>query len=104
MTESAWKRLVIEIAESNQWQWMHVRPARTNRPNVWKTPIDGPLGTGWPDLTLVRGGRWIVAELKADDGRLTDEQNRVLLALWGAGAEMFVWRPRDVEHVREVLA
>jgi hypothetical protein len=103
MNESAFKRRVVALALQYGWEWMHVRPARTNRPGVWKTPTDGTLGAGWPDLILVRGRRIIAAELKAEDGVVSAEQSRVLEHLSDAGVETHIWRPSLWEWVVTAL-
>jgi hypothetical protein len=56
------------------WKHVHVRKGRTK--DSWATSTSGELGKGWPDLVLVRerDRRLIFAELKADDGKLTDQQ------------------------------
>jgi hypothetical protein len=48
--------------------------------------------------------RLIFAELKAADGRLTALQRLVITGLRQAGQRVFVWRPEDLDEVREVLA
>jgi len=70
---------------------MHSRPARSHR--GCRTPIIGDVG--YPDLTLCRDGRLIFAELKAERGRLSDEQARWLQDLAATRAEVVVWRPSD---------
>jgi chorismate mutase len=51
----------------------------------------------------VRRDRWVVAELKAEGGKATDDQIRVLAVLARAGAETFVWRPSDWDSIVAVL-
>jgi hypothetical protein len=104
MTESEYKRRIVAAALQYGWEWMHVRPARTNRPGVWKTPTDGTLGAGWPDLILARGSRLVAVEVKTDDGVVSTEQHRVLSVLEIAGVETHVWRPRDWETVVMMLS
>ena len=43
------------------------------------------MGTGWPDLVLVKGGRILFVELKAEKGVLTEEQKQVLMLLQHVG-------------------
>ncbi len=59
---------------------------------------------GWPDLTLIRPPRIVLAELKAEKGRVSEEQRR-WLGMLGAcpGVETFLWRPSDLERVAEIL-
>lgn len=88
------------------WEHASFRPAQTS--HGWRTPVTGELGKGWPDLTLVRARdrRLVFAELKADDGVLSPDQEHVLESLrslaggfGGAGArvDVVVWRPRDLD-------
>ena len=108
MTEAEFQGLVTEAAELLGWRWAHFRPAKTA--HGWRTPVSGPLGAGWPDLVLVRerDGRMILAELKADSGKLGPDQSEVMAYLrrierlhgWLSVA---VWRPRDFDRVIEVL-
>lgn len=100
VTERDWLRQVTELAELLGWSWAHFRPARTE--HGWRTPVSGPLGAGFPDLVLVRGRRLILAELKAQDGRLSPDQRNVLDLLRGA-AEVHVWRPADLPLVADLL-
>lgn len=63
---------------------------------------------GFPDLTLVRGGRLIFAELKTERGKTTDEQDAWLEDLGAveletydtdpleAAVRVFLWRPSDL--------
>ena len=59
---------------------------------------------GWPDLVCLRGDRCLVAELKSATGLLTPAQ-QTWLAAWRriVGAEVYVWRPEDLERALEVL-
>ena len=99
-SEADFMRTVTELAELFGWSWVHFRPARTA--HGWRTPVSGPMGTGWPDLLMVRGKRLIVAELKRDGGKPTPEQVRVL-DLLGVAAEAYVWRPADWSAVEAAL-
>ena len=113
-------RQVTDLAEIYGWSWVHFRPAQTSK--GWRTPVSGPLGKGWVDLLMVRerDQRLVFAELKADNGKLSPEQERVsavLQAVVGgpqpypnggyAGpprAEVHVWHPADFDRIVTVLA
>jgi hypothetical protein len=79
------------------WEWVHFRPAQTSR--GWRTPVQGPLGKGWPDLEMVRerDSGHIYVELKTEVGRLSPEQREVHRVL-GRIHEVYVWRPADLDN------
>ena len=98
-TEAAFQARLIEYAISRGWEWMHIGRTGKYSPNGAK----GTLGTGWPDLTLVRGTRLIFAELKSQRAPIPGpEQQKVLLILSDA-AEVYHWRPSDWPMILEVL-
>jgi hypothetical protein len=98
VTESDLLRAVTDMAAIYGWEWVHFRPAQTSR--GWRTPVQGPLGKGWPDLVLVHPskGRLLFAELKSDTGSLSPAQVYVHSIL-----PVHVWRPRDLDAIAEVL-
>ena len=58
--------------------------------------------SGFPDLVLVRE-RVVWAELKAEDGKQTNEQVDWQNGLQAADAEYYLWRPTDWPEIMEVL-
>ena len=101
-TEADWQRTVTELATRLGWRVMHVR--RTiGKGRRWTT---GTSVVGWPDLTLWHEQRQLLvfAELKADDGKVTPEQEEVLGSLLRAGQQAHVWRPRDFDDVMATLS
>lgn len=104
LNETQFTHQVVELAVLLGWQFVHFRPAQTRR-GTWVTPVQGPLGKGWPDLFMIRtrDRRVLAAELKAQAGYASPEQTHVLAQLEAAGIETHVWRPRDIEQVAEVL-
>jgi hypothetical protein len=58
---------------------------------------------GYPDITAVRRDRILFIELKAEKGRLSEEQGAWLADLGAAGAEAFCWRPSDWPAIEETL-
>lgn len=90
LTEKAWMAQVIELARYTGWRcyhpWLSIRSER-----------------GFPDLTMVRPGRLIFAELKTDKGKLTEKQEEWLMALREAGAEAYIWRPAQWDEVVAIL-
>jgi hypothetical protein len=60
--------------------------------------------SGFPDLTLTKGGRLIFAELKVGYRKLTPAQADWMYVLrMVPGVEVYVWRPRDFEQIISVL-
>lgn len=89
--------MVGELAAMLGWAWLHIRPAQTS--HGWRTPIEGPLGKGWPDMVLVNPirRRTLAVEIKrqVDDG-LSPDQQYVHRVLEEAGWTVRVWRPTDL--------
>jgi hypothetical protein len=96
------QRQITDLATMFGWAWLHIRPGlRAN--GRWYVPVEGLLGKGWPDLTLVRGGRLVFAELKRQtDDAITPEQDFVLGLLRlldyrpEPSIEVHIWRPSDL--------
>ena len=101
LSEKDWQSRVIDAAKLFGWRYAHFRPARTAQ--GWRTAMSGH--PGFPDLVLTKGLRIIFAELKAEDGNLTEDQFVWLNRLGESGrVEVFVWRPSDWEEVYKTLA
>lgn len=103
LTEDQFQRQVIDLARILGWRTAHFRPG-LNRRGQWQTAVQGN-GKGFPDTILVHPEkhRLVVAELKSDKGRLEPEQQEWLEVFYQAGAETFVWRPRDFDRIVEIL-
>ena len=69
----------------------HSRGARTS--HGWRTPVAAD-GAGWPDLVCVKD-RVLYIEFKAATGKLRSEQEEWGEALRRAGAEYYVFSPKD---------
>jgi hypothetical protein len=67
-SEKQFEAAVREYAELNSWKTFHPFDSRRSNP-------------GWPDLTMARKGRIVVAELKAEKGRVSKAQEAWLGAL-----------------------
>ena len=91
VSERDWQATVIEYARTMGWAvyhpWMSLHSA-----------------SGWPDLSMVRDGRLVFAELKTETGRVSKSQ-RAWIALLSAvpGVEVFLWRPSAWPEVERVL-
>lgn len=103
ISEAAFQRAVIEFAGLNGWLTNHFSDSRRQVTRRGVTRYVGDAGAaGFPDLTLVRE-RLIMAELKAENGRLTPKQRLWLQRLETAGVEVYVWRPSAWEDIERIL-
>ena len=101
MTEAQFQAQVIQLARMNGWRVFHPMKMQA-RDGTWRTALSGDKG--WPDLVLAHQTRGlIVAELKADKGRLTPDQHQWLTAL-APWAEIHVWYPADLDNIAARLA
>lgn len=97
-SEAIFQDAVITLARMRGWECFHPKPHQI-RANVWRSD-----GRGFPDLTMARRGRIIFAELKTEKGKLSDDQKRWLHHLGlSKNAEVYVWRPSDMETIAKVL-
>ena len=69
LSEKQFQQAVIDMARLHRWLVYHTHDSRRSDP-------------GFPDLTLVRDGRLIFAELKTEKGKATYDQVFWLHALW----------------------
>lgn len=90
VTEKAWQADLVKLARTLGWRHFHTYRST-------KSP------SGFPDLVLVRE-RVIFLELKTERGKLSRSQKEWLSALLAAGAEAYVFRPRDLQAIGKVLA
>ena len=101
LSEADVQRVVTDAAELLGWTWCHFRPSMTR--HGWRTPVQGPLGQGWPDLFMVRDRdrRVLLVECKGPNGRLSPEQHAVHDRLRSAGLDVRIVRPVDIDHFIE---
>lgn len=110
--EGAFQAAIVELALRLDWRVFHPRKTATARLDArgrptYRTPLTGHAG--WPDLVLVRAGRMILAELKAEKGRVDPEQRAWLdrleeVELNASGAVLVrVWSPRDWPEIERLL-
>lgn len=97
MTERQLQGAVIDCARLLGWRVAHFRPAKTAK--GWRTPVEAD-GAGWPDLTLIRDGYLIFAELKAATGRLSADQHvwlddLLLVSVAEDRVLTFLWTPQQ---------
>jgi hypothetical protein len=92
VNEKNWLANVTQLAQTYGWLTYH----------TWNSQHSA---AGFPDLVLVPPQKGVLfRELKTDTGRLTAAQSRWFAALTAAGADMGVWRPRDLETVNRSLS
>src|SRR5438105_4792095 len=92
MPEDVLQRQVLEFGFMLGWLRCHFRPARTA--HGWRTAVEGD--PGFCDVVLVQHHRLVLAELKSEAGRPSQEQRRWLDAMAGVpGVEVYLWRPMD---------
>ena len=104
-TEAQFMAGVLEYAGLRGWRWW--RDTATNTPRrcsgcgmVRRTPRNAAC---WPDLVLIRRPRIIFAELKAEDGVVSEEQQAWLDDLRACGQEVYIWKPSDRDEYLGVL-
>lgn len=101
MPERDLQDAVLDLGHLYGWRTVHFRPAQTK--HGWRTPVQGD-GKGFLDTQLLRGPRLIVAECKRAGEKLTPEQQD----WWAAWelipcAELYLWMPKDIETIPEIL-
>ncbi len=101
VSEAAFQQVVIDVARWHGWKVFHPLPAQNAR-GRWRTAQAGD--TGFPDLVLAHPKRGVIfAELKSAIGKLSDRQQAWIDTLRQAGAEVYVWRPADIDQIKAIL-
>jgi len=90
MNEKQFAAQIRDLAIILNWRYYH----------TWNSLHSA---SGYPDVTLVRGSRLILAELKTDKGKVTPQQQGWLDALKETKAEVYLWRPADFDNILEIL-
>ena len=91
--EKAFMNKVVRAASMLGWSPYHTHDSRRSHP-------------GWPDLVLIepiKQRRVLFAEIKAEKGKVTAEQDWWLRALRACGEEAYLWRPSDWDAIIECL-
>lgn len=89
LAEKQWQAQVVELARTLGWR--HYHPLRSK---------GSPAG--WPDLVLCRD-RLVFLELKTETGKVSPAQADWIRALHTTGAEIYVARPRHLQHLATLL-
>lgn len=102
MTEAEWQKMLVKSAVQLGWDFLHI--GRNGKHQ--KVGAKGTLGRGWPDLTLVKNGRLLFIECKAEGAPPPPQEQKDILALLSTipGAQVLVARPRDFNMILDVLA
>jgi hypothetical protein len=90
ITERDFQRQVLDFARILGWTAYHPMLSK------WSE-------RGWPDLSMVRGPRLLFAELKRENGKTSPHQDKWLGLLRETGAEVYLWRPSDIDTIAAVL-
>lgn len=102
MLEKDFLRQVINYAKLRGWKIAHFG-ASVRIVGKERTFVGDKDASGFPDLVLVRGDSIMFVELKAEKGRISQNQVDWLAALDGAGADTWLWRPSDWDIIESIL-
>lgn len=100
MLEREFATQVEHLLDLFGWTWKHDEPA-VRQSGTWATSFRGQRG--FPDYIAVRDGRLIFAEIKNEIGRLSNHQRQWLDQLEQTTAETYLWRPSDLQQIKEIL-
>jgi len=106
LLEPAFQGQVIGLLRVYGWHRIYHAPDGGHAPAPGRRRVAGgqiPEGRGFPDIVAIRGPRILVAELKTDKGRIGPGQEAWLDAFHVAGAEAYLWRPRDWDTLHDVI-
>jgi hypothetical protein len=106
-TEEAFQQQIIDLAHLHGWRVAHFRTVRIQRKDgsvYYATPVQAD-GEGFPDLILLKYCDCIIAEVKADKGKLSYSQKH-WLSKWDdiPKVSVYVWRPRDWPEIEKRLS
>lgn len=100
MSEEDLQQQILQLARLEGWLAHHTRPARTDK--GWRLPLQGD--PGYPDLTLAHpDGLVVIAELKRERGKPTEQQEAWLDTMNGAELYSTLWRPSDWDYIEQLL-
>lgn len=91
MRERDFQENVTTLARMYGWLVYHTHDSRRSEP-------------GFPDLVLVHPKRGVLfRELKSESGRMSPAQMKWIASLISAGADADVWRPTEMNRIKEEL-
>lgn len=108
MSESALRSALIQAASVMGWRvysipdWIWAVLIREAKKRGWAGSYEWP-DSGFPDLFLAKGGRFVYAELKSATGDVTDDQHEWLEELAAGPCEVYVVYPEDEDWFIGVL-
>ena len=106
VSEASFQKQVIELADMMGWQHWHFPKKAYQAIREGKFSWASQITRGWPDLALMRLGekpRFVLMELKGTKTPITPEQVAVNAGLRLCGIEAYIFRPKDIAKVAEVL-
>ncbi len=92
--EAQFQDWVIRTAISYEW----------DKELIFHPKVSFGSQSGWPDLSMVKGGRMIFLELKGPGGKPTPAQEKWIAAMKAAGQQVDVYWPKDWRAIRDLLA
>ncbi len=102
VSEKEFQRTVIEYAQALNFKVYHQldtgKCKKCGEPNYSKR-----VGPGFVDLVIAGHGKLIFAELKSENGSLSDNQRKWAEVLVSTGARVYLWKPSDWSQIEEVL-
>ncbi len=92
ITEKEFLGQIVTFARALGYMVYHTHDSRRSEP-------------GFPDLVMAskKWGKIIYAEIKTSTGKITAAQDEWIRTLVHAGAEVYVWRPRNWNDIIEAL-
>lgn len=102
VTGAELQHMITDLATILGYSWCHWR-ALQNKRGFWQVPVEGPLGTGWPDLFLGHPIKRLILgiEVKRELGDpVTPDQAAIHDFLRRCGMEVYVFRPSDLSSGR----
>ena len=90
MSEREFQAAVMKVAHQLGWTFYHTHDSIGSQ-------------AGFPDLALVRKGRFFFAELKTESGKVSKEQQKWLDMLENARVVCYLWRPSMMDLIIETL-
>lgn len=101
VSERQLQAAIVELAKWKGWLVFHPMPVQ-NSAGRWRTAVQGDIG--FPDLVMAHKDHGVLfVELKTTVGRISEFQQKWIDTLEAAGANVYVWRPRDIQEARKIL-